>query len=169
MDKNSEEVVLYEFLREEIAREDSVTHQRMTVALALQGFLFAAVALLVASIWPTEAADNGLTEIMLAAVVKFRLALIGGIGMVGLLVAIGTMLGIAASQISIYQTKRNWERYARSGNRRVIVRLPAAYGRGCLFHLGTAFAYWITASLILMWGLFVFAFVRSFPVTSWLP
>jgi hypothetical protein len=163
MDKNSEEVVLYEFLREEIAREDSVTHQRMTVALALQGFLFAAVAL------PTEAADNGLTEIMLAAVVKFRFALIGGIGMVGLLVAIGTMLGIAASQISIYQTKRNWERYARSGNRRVIVRLPAAYGRGCLFHLGTAFAYWITASLILMWGLFVFAFVRSFPVTSWLP
>lgn len=70
----------YEVLREEIKREDTITHQRITWSITFQGFLISASALLLVFGWPGDGSEYLDIEIL-------RRLSIFGIGILGLWVA----------------------------------------------------------------------------------
>jgi len=151
MDRNDEELILYTFLREEIRREDDITNQRLTSACAFQGFLIASMTFLLNGAWPPESkADlfNGLTH--------FRIAVLGGLGIMGLLVAITSTLGVRASRRSIASVIDKWERASVN----LDSRLPQAYGEKGRFGLGHSFATLTAFWFVFMWIMYLIAFVR---------
>lgn len=75
--RDNPNLIAYEFLRDEIKREDLLTHQRLSASLAFQGILMAAMALVLSNGWLTSVAAKdapaGLTERVIN-IIKYRTA-----------------------------------------------------------------------------------------------
>lgn len=137
----------YRFLREEIKREDEITHQRLTWSITFQGFLISALAALMALSWdaPTEIVILRKLSLMAIAIIGFRMAIL-------------SFTGIQASRNSIEAAKQNWE------IRDKIWGLypnyvPQPCGQNGLFSAGTQYTAKIPRHFIYMWTLFLFGYV----------
>ncbi|MBB1248360.1 hypothetical protein [Rhizobium sp. G21] len=147
----------YKYLRQEIEREDQITHQRLTWSMTFQGFLISALAALMALSW------DGPVEI----VILRKLSLMA-ISIIGLRVAILSFAGIQASRKSIELTKLNWD------IRNKIWGLypnfaPQPCGQNGVFSTGTQFTTEIPKHFIYMWTLFLFGYVSIGYITDVLP
>jgi hypothetical protein len=121
----------YECLRKEIEREDGITHQRLTWLMTFQGFLIAAVALLLASSWPLPDQHSG--------IVLLRRLAIGAVGITGFILAAVSASGIQASRDALDNVIRDWEHV----NKHLLIvpqRAPRTFGEGISYTWGNGFA-----------------------------
>jgi hypothetical protein len=142
----------YDYLRDEIKREDGLTHNRMTVGFSFQGFLIASMSLMLATPWQYDGFKD---QTLANGLVAFRLAVLGGIGVIGLLVAIGTTLGVFASTSSVRSVKTKWEEDTTKGLVEIPEGFPQAYGQSRLFTLGGWFAPLTAMCFILLWSAYL--------------
>lgn len=156
-DKNENDIA-YEYLRDEIKREDSILFGRMSASLTFQGFLITATAFIVSNKW-----EN--TSDILSTIYKvqhFKLYLLIGIGILGILVSLATVLGINAAKESIKQTIDWWK------NRKQFTdckdNYPSAYGEGVPYRDGHAFTRLMSISFFLMWVGYLAAIINIFVV-----
>ncbi len=160
INRDDENIILYEFLRTEIQREDRITQERLVSTFAFQGFLIAGTTLLLAGNWifpETNAANAQSLKILN----DFRVMVLGGAGLIGLFVAIGGLIGIYASRKSINTTRAKWENLVENGRVTLDDRLPQAYGQGSHFTLGGLFPYWITWSFVALWLAYLVAYFTT--------
>jgi len=86
----------YNYLRDEIKREDQILSQRLTASLTFQGFIITALAFLLSNHWiDTKGAAPVLINIQ-----YFKFYTLIGIGIFGLISSIVSLIGIVASQRS---------------------------------------------------------------------
>jgi hypothetical protein len=133
----------YPFLRDEIKREDEITNQRMASSLTLQGFLITSMALVL-----TQASERWLLFEKLTMI---------AIGLIGLLAAVFSGLGVHASSESLKDAKRKWKKRFPKAERSCF---PQAYGHGINFSLGSLYSYMLPIALIAMWVLYLVAGCR---------
>lgn len=142
----------YDYLRDEIKREDGLTHNRMTVGFSFQGFLIASMSLMLATPWQYDGFKD---QTLAKGLIAFRLAVLGGIGVIGLLVAIGTTMGVLASTSSVRSVKAKWEKDTLDRKVKVPEGFPQAYGQSRLFTLGGWFAPLTAMCFILLWSAYL--------------
>ena len=94
----------YKFAREEIQREDNITHQRLTSSLTFQGFLVASVAIVVgrAPVGPNQ------TGSMVDLHYTILIVLLG-VGFFGAVLAWFSYRGVKASRISLNDAREEWK------------------------------------------------------------
>lgn len=94
----------YDYLRDEISREDGIAHTRIASLLTFQGFLISAAGLLLTGAWLTSGDLCFARNIAL-----LRECLIGFIGIVGFSMALVMNRGIQASFNALETAKDEWE------------------------------------------------------------
>lgn len=129
----------YEYLREEVDREDEIQNQRVMWCVTFQGFLISGLAVLLVFPWDVP------PDILLLR----RLAIFG-VGTFGLLLALAALMGIIASRFSIDSVRAQWE------DRNAIWKLfphlvPQAYGQKGAFRGGRLYALFLPLIFIFMW------------------
>lgn len=159
LSRENENIILYEFLRAEIQREDRITQERLVSTFAFQGFLIAGTTLLLAGNWVFP--ETGSIQTKIKTLNDFRVLVLGGAGFIGLLVAIGGLIGIYASRKSVNATRVKWEMLIQNGQVIIDDRLPQAYGQGSHFTLGGLFPYWITWSFVALWIAYLVAYFTT--------
>ena len=161
--------IAYEFLRDEIKREDGITFQRLSSALAFQAILMAAMALMVASGLPTATTTTTTTTTDHAARLidqynSLRVWLLFLIGGAGLAVGIGSLIGVHASVRSLRTIKETWEKLIEDESITLDPCWPQAYGKNEAHRAGHRFPYVMTISFIAIWiiylGILIGHFVR---------
>ena len=157
--------IAYEFLRDEIKREDGITFQRLSSALAFQAILMAAMALMVASGLPT--ATTTTTDDAARLIAQYnslRVWLLFLIGGAGLAVGIGSLIGVHASVRSLRTIKETWEKLIEDESITLDPLWPQAYGKNEAHRAGHRFPYVMTISFIAIWiiylGILIGHFVR---------
>lgn len=133
----------YNYFRDEIKREDEITHQRVTWTTTFQGFIISAMTLLLILDW------DGTRKIVPLG----RLSLFA-IGIMGVSIGLVSFMGILASRRSTTDAIAAWSRrdaqwglYSKS--------VPQAHGQQNAFAGGHTFAVLMPALFILMWTLFL--------------
>lgn len=144
-----EVVRYYTWLRQEIAREDEITHQRITWSITFQGFLINGMAILLVFSW-----DFSLGLFVL------RKAALFAVGIIGLEIGLLSREGILASRNSIRAATTAWE-YANFFWKFFPAKAPQAYGQGKTFSGGTRYAEKISTIFIVMWALFLAGYSAS--------
>jgi hypothetical protein len=139
----------YEQTRKEIEREDNITHQRLTWAVAIQAFLMAAVGYLISGI--------GSQETVYLPMVVYREITLGAIGCIGLASAWITLGGVRASRRHINRVKADWRRY---DPRHMIVPelAPHTFGHGPAIAFGSKYAILIPCLMLAAWAFYLAAY-----------
>jgi hypothetical protein len=119
----------YDYLRDEIAREDKNTHDRLISALTFHGFLIASMTFVLSNQWTFDGTGMSGPVGFFVNVATLRVAVLFGIGIAGLLVGVCTILGIHASRSSIKATIAWWEKPEHNDFRKSI-NPPPAFGEG---------------------------------------
>lgn len=133
----------YDYFRDEIRREDEITHQRVTWTTTFQGFIISAMTLLLILDW------DGTRKIVPLG----RLSLFA-IGLMGVSIGLVSFMGILASRRSTTDAIAAWGR--RNAQWGLYSRyVPQAHGQQNAFTGGHAFAVLMPALFILMWTLFL--------------
>ena len=133
----------YDYFRDEIKREDEITHQRVTWTTTFQGFIISAMTLLLMLDW------DGTRKIVPLG----RLSLFA-IGMMGVSIGLVSFMGILASRRSTTDAIAAWSR--RNAQWGLYSRcVPQAHGQRSAFAGGHTFAVLMPALFILMWTLFL--------------
>ena len=141
--------IYYEYLRDEIRREDEITHQRLTWSITFQGFLVNALAVLIAL--------SG--EMSISAFYMRILALIA-ISVIGLHIAFISLVGVKSSRNSIKIAKKAWE--ARNSVWRMYPnKVPQAYGQLNSFHGGSFYSLAMPYLFISMWVAFLIMYINT--------
>jgi hypothetical protein len=143
----------YKFLREKVRREDDLTNQRTTWSMQFQGFLVAAMALLLSS--------SKWTGGMTAGIEFLRLLTFPAIGLMGLSLACMTRAGVAASRDAIIKVKSYWQCYVDRDLQIVPSRAPRTYGRWQQHQIGTRYVLWIPTMFLLFWSVYLSALLRD--------
>lgn len=78
----------YDYLREEIKREDEITHQRLTWSITFQGFLINALAIMLVFTW-----ENVPIEVFF-----LRKTALYALGLIGIIFGISSFNGVIASK-----------------------------------------------------------------------
>lgn len=163
--RNDPNFIAYEFLRDEIKREDGITFQRLSSALAFQAILMAAMALMVASGLPTATATT--TDDAARLIDQYnslRVWLLFLIGGAGLSVGVGSLIGVHASVRSLSNIKDTWEKLVEEKSVSLDPCWPQAYGKNEAHRAGHRFPYVMTISFIAIWiiylGILIGHFVR---------
>lgn len=152
MERSTPELIAYDYLRDEIKREDGLTHGRMMVGFTFQGFLVTSLSLLLATPWQDAKSVAPAFARDLAAL---RIAALGGIGVIGLLVAIGTAMGVFAACLSIRTVRTTWEAQKVA----LPPALPQAYGQKWAFTFGGWFAPVTALWFVLLWVAYLAVYV----------
>lgn len=133
----------YEFLRDEIKREDDITNQRLTWAMAIQGFLIGSITANLSFGWDLNA------KIPLAIIFsKYALFLV--IGLSGFTFAFITYLGVLGARRSIDYTKTLWEE-RNDAWALYPDYVPQPCGREKAFTFGRYYALGIPVAFMIMW------------------
>jgi len=133
----------YDYFRDEIKREDEITHQRVTWTTTFQGFIISAMTLLLILDW------DGTRKIVPLG----RLSLFA-IGIMGVSIGLVSFMGILASRRSTTDAIAAWGR--RNAQWGLYSRyVPQAHGQQSAFAGGHTFAVLMPALFILMWTLFL--------------
>lgn len=142
----------YDYFREEIRREDEITHQRITWTMTFQGFIITATTLLIVAEFTTSK-----QLIPIARLPAFAFAFIG------LCTGLVSLMGILASRHSIKDAVEEWKaRDAVWGLREKYV--PQAYGTDRAFDGGDKFATLMPVIFVGMWAVFLWGyFLYSYP------
>jgi hypothetical protein len=133
----------YDYFRDEIKREDEITHQRVTWTMTFQGFIISALTLLLILNWDGSKNIEPIGRLALFA-----------FGFIGVAIGLISFMGILASRRSIKNAVGDWEKKdAKWGLLHKYV--PQAYGQGNAWDGGDNFAVLMPALFILMWTLFL--------------
>ncbi|MEQ1550297.1 hypothetical protein [Sphingorhabdus sp.] len=152
LDRNDPNLIAYEFLRDEIKREDGITFQRLSSALAFQAILIAAMALLVSSGLPVASPTTPTDSAWLVGQYNLlRIWLLFLIGGAGLAVGIGSFIGVHASMCSLRDIKTSWEDLIVRHVVALDLRWPQAYGKDVAHRAGHRFPYVMTVSFVVIW------------------
>jgi hypothetical protein len=119
----------YDYTTQQIERENDLINNRLSWMLTFQGFLFAALALVV----------NKDTEPAVGLIFKNVLPIIG------IAVALLAFLGVLAAYISIDNIKQKWKKQL--GNQ----QYPPAHGTPLASFLGRITSYGIPISIVIAW------------------
>lgn len=155
----------YNYLRDEIKREDEITHQRLIVALTFHGFLIAAMTFLLSNQWTFDSATMMGPQGFYRDLQAIRIAVLYGIGAAGVTVGIGTVAGIHAARQSIKATLDWWQTkiIAKSGNVTITgtedcpPMIPPVFAKSHdrMNWLGGASAMVIAYAFPILWGLYL--------------
>lgn len=133
----------YDYFRDEIKREDEITHQRVTWTTTFQGFIISAMTLLLILDWDGTRKIVPLGRISLFA-----------IGIMGASVGLVSFMGILASRRSTMDAIAAWDR--RNAQWGLFPKhVPQAHGQQSAFTGGHTFAVLMPALFIVMWTLFL--------------
>jgi hypothetical protein len=150
---------IYNSYREEIKREDEITHQRMITSMTFQGLLMASMGFLISGAWAVPI-SAGIPE----GFPHFRLIVLGIVGLMGALVATFSFVGILATRISIADVKHAFEKMTkvREGETppRLLIdpRVPQIHGRGIAFKAGNFYTEAVPALFGSLWALYLAAY-----------
>ena len=168
-DQTGRDKDVYSFFRDEIKRDDEITHHRMTTCMAFQGFLFAAQTFLISGAWTvsTAATRDGCEnafDVMagcnVALVQNFRVAAIAAIGFVGYAAALASLAGIIAARLSIRDVKRHFETLLDGENADHFFKCaPQIHGRAKAFKLGNGYTIAVPFLIALVWSIYLGAYV----------
>lgn len=140
----------YNHLRKEIEREDGITNQRLTWAMNAQGFLIAALTILLVSPWPSALVPQLPGEIRLLRVVIFREFALLVVPAIGLVSAYITYRGVSASRQALEHVKNDWK--AINDLLCIVPEMaPHAFGDGPRFVYGSRFAIFLPGVFALLW------------------
>lgn len=146
----------YNYLRDEIKREDQILSQRLTASLTFQGFIITALAFLLSNHWiDTKGAAPVLINIQ-----YFKFYTLIGIGVFGLISSIVSLIGIVASQRSTDYTIDWWEKHPSYQDH--IDYFPPAYGQPDMHRDGHLFARLMPISFMIMWFVYLAAMSVKF-------
>lgn len=133
----------YDYIAAQVSREDGLIHNRMTWTLQLNGFLFAALALMKLS--PSGEGRN--VEIVAPWLVEF---LLGALPLAGLGITVSGWLGVRGA---IGQLKYLCREYVRNVQSHAIEnKWPRPFGGRWVFWFGTAPAHLSLATLCFLWS-----------------
>lgn len=133
----------YDYLREEIRREDEITHQRITWTMTFQSFIVTATTLLLI------AEFNVIRNLMPAA----RLPVFA-FAFIGLFTGLVSLMGILASRHSVRDAVSEWQvKNDAWGLQHIYV--PQTYGRDNAFKGGDRFATLMPVLFVGMWAVFL--------------
>lgn len=158
-------IKIYEFVRDEIKREDANTQNRLSIALAFQGILMAATVLLLSGeSWVADGFTNNAQASSFGIHLNsVRIILLYLLGAAGVLVAIISNSGVDAAQKSISATIDHWEKSKKSlPLPEHFEKLPRAYGDAQTHSQGTGFAYWLNRAFMAIWAIFLFSAFKNF-------
>ncbi len=145
----------YDYLRDEIQREDKITYERLIVALTFQGFLIAATTFLLSNQWTFDSdAMKGPAGFYLE-LQSIRIYVLYGIGAAGVAVGIGTAAGIHAARLSIAKTLRWWNDAITSMADEHRAFIPPSFEKkehGWAHWLGGASAFVIAYAFPVLWA-----------------
>ena len=144
----------YNYLRDEIKREDEITHQRLIVALTFQGFLITATTFLLSNQWTFDSSAMIGPNRFYLELATIRIAVLYGIGTAGISVGFGTAAGIHAARISISKTLEWWNEKigAMAGDDRALIPPAFELGKHGRSHwLGGASAFIIAYAFPILW------------------
>lgn len=142
----------YNYLRDEIKREDEITYQRLIVALTFQGFLITATTLLLSNQWTFDSAAMKGPDGFYDELHSIRIYVLYGIGLAGVAVGLGTVAGIHAARNSIKATLRWWQTEIMASNKNPSMIPPAFEKRHDRMNwLGGASAIIIAYAFPLLW------------------
>ena len=166
----------YDYLRQEITREDNITSSRTTSMLTFQGFLITALGFMMTSNWPNLASRPFFDADCTAyAVITFRENMLILLGLVGFGMAFMSERGIRASFRALDATKDEWEAVLknyvdnpspnafdprivtpdnRARNRWKLATLPRAYGPRN--DLGGYFGISFPLAFMVIWTVYIF-------------
>lgn len=155
-DRNLETALTYyDYFRDEIKREDEITHQRVTWTMTFQGFLMSAVTLLL--ILDLDG-DKQFTPMARLSLFAF--------GLIGIAVGLVSFMGILASRRSIKDAVDDWGK--KDGAWKLQYRyVPQTHGQDNAFDGGNRFATLMPALFILMWTAFMFCYL-IFSYATWM-
>jgi len=160
VETHSKATALYGYFRDEIKREDEITHHRMTTCMAFQGFLFAAQTFLISGPWSQVAKPTGCMSAWgsdvtcgIFLVEQFRVWAIGAIGAVGYVAAIVSMFGIIATRISIAATKKHFDGVLAESP--IDSDWPQIHGRGQAFQIGNTYTIAVPVVLAALWAIYI--------------
>lgn len=134
----------YEYLRDEIQREDELTHQRITWIINLNSFLINAFGILLVFSWDHLPPDIALMR---------RVAIIV-VGIVGLTSAVNSITGISAARRSLEEVKIRWERLNEKW-KLYPNKAPQAYAQRKPFSSGRHHSIMICYTFVVMWVIFL--------------
>lgn len=164
MSNELEAIKIYEFVRDEIKREDKNTHDRISSALAFQGILMAAMVFLISNGWAVATIGASKPDMEFVSHLKsVRLIVLFLVGLVGMIVAIASYKGVEAAQESINKTIKKWE--AEKLKIHGIINfnsLPSAYADTRIHNKGKGFPYWINKAFMAFWALFLITITIAF-------
>jgi ABC-type transport system involved in cytochrome bd biosynthesis fused ATPase/permease subunit len=148
-----DEYKYYNSFRDEIKREDEITHHRMITSMTFQGLLMAATGFMISGSW-----DN-----LPCGFEAFRLNSIFGIGVIGVVVAMTTTVGILATRLSIRDVKDAFERLTTPQNQgkaelQIDGKAPQIHGRGIAFGMGNFYTIFVPIAFVLMWSMYLSIF-----------
>lgn len=150
----------YDYYRDEIQREDLITHQRISTSLAFQGILMAAMALVLTNgSFAVPAGMDAANADMLDKVRLFRLHIMVLIGVIGFVVATGSTIGIHAAQRSLRATRTKWKNIEPETGWANLPDMDAPQGSK---RIGRTFPYFMSASFCLIWSIYLGLFCSSF-------
>ncbi len=133
----------YQFVRDEVKREDEITHQRLTWAINFHAFLINAFAFVLVFGWKENPPDIEATR---------RIAIVG-IGLIGLTFSFASLLGVVASRRSIDDTRERWNAVNRAWDGFYPKYVPQTFGQDKAFFWGRFSAILMPIGLILLWGI----------------
>lgn len=142
------QIEYYKFLREEIKREDEITHQRLTWGITFQGFLISAVAAMLVFSWKDST----------IGIFYMRKITILATGIVGLFISYFVYHGVLASRNSIRNVVEQWN----AVNLKWLLypyEVPQAFGQEDEFNSGTKYAERVPYFFAIMWFLFVSSYI----------
>ena len=148
----------YNYLRDEIQREDKITYERLIVALTFQGFLITATTFLLSNQWTFDSAAMMGPSGFYLDLQSIRIAVLYGIGTAGVAVGIGTAAGIHAARLSISKTLAWWNDTVKLMTEEHRQLIPPAFENekhGWAHWLGGASAFMIAYAFPTLWGLYL--------------
>lgn len=155
---------IYEFVRDEIKREDKNTHDRISSGLAFQGILMAAMVFLISNGWAVATAGASKPDLEFVSHLKsVRLIVLFLVGLVGLVIAVVGYKGVEAAQDSITNTIAKWEED--KTNFYSIINfnaLPTAYAETRTHNKGKGFPFWVNQAFIAFWAIFLITITIAF-------
>lgn len=140
---DSEKYKYYDYIRDEIKREDQISHQRLTWGITFHAFLINAFSILLVFGW----SDNP------DYIKIFRRVSIISIGMIGLTFSFSTLIGIMASRRSLNDTKERWNAVNMAWEKFYPKYVPQAFGQTKSFSWGHWSVILIPIGLISLWSL----------------
>lgn len=159
MDNLAEGRAYYQFYRDEIRREDEITHNRLIASITFQGLLTAAMGFLVSGSWATPAPGPA------TGIMEFRVDVIGGLGAIGIIVSTLSCFGIWATRLSIEATKEAYERVSSELDEGFMC--PQIHGTGLPFHMGNFYTKYIPLTFTALWSIYMMSFLARTGRTSW--